>query len=188
MTTLLIILRKSIFWLTLIFIAITLFSLTVGQSLNYEFANNDLSSNFYNIIMPGLPIAILLTLFGTIKMKNQKSTNISIIILTILASVISFFIMVNMMFSVGFLVIENEAVLFRKKDNSNIIIAKQSIGQGALGEDGHRIVQLQPFLKFWNRVTIIDTTSIDKGRWKFVNERKIVNDNWKIENGKLIYY
>jgi len=174
--------------LALIFIAIALFSLTIGQSLNYEFANNDLSSNFYDIIMSGLPIAILLTLVGTIKMKNERTNNIAIAVGTIFASIVSFFAIINIMFSVGFVVIENEAVLFRKKDNPNIIIATQSIGYGVFSEDGHRTVQLQPFLKFWNKVTVIDTTSIDKKQWEFVNERKVINANWKIEDGKLIYY
>ena len=117
MTILLTILRKAIFLLTLIFIAVALFSLTVGQSLNYEFANNNLSSNFYDIIMTGLPVAIMLTLVGTIKMKNKRTNNIAIAVGTISASIISFFAIVNIMFSVGFVVIENEAVLFRKKDN-----------------------------------------------------------------------
>lgn len=169
--------------MALIFIIATLFSLTIGQSLTYEFADNDLSSDFYDIVMAGLPIAIILTLFGTIKMKNKQSKNVSIVILTIVASVLSFFFMINTLFSVGFITIENEAVLFRKNNNPNIFIAKQRIGQGALGEDGHRIVELKPFLKFWNKVTFVDTAAMDKMQWKFVNEQKVVNENWKIENG-----
>ncbi len=188
MTTVLNIIRKIVFWMTLIFICVTLFSLSFGQSLNYEFANNKVKSNFYNIIMSGLPIAVMLTMVGTIKRKNKKSKNISIVASTILTSGLSFFIIVNMMFLVGFLAIENKIILFRKKSNPKIVIAKQSIGQGALGEDGQRIVQLDPFLKIWNKVTFIDTTSINKSEWIFVNEKKVINENWKIINGELIYY
>ena len=179
---------KIIFYIALVFIGVAIFGLTSGQSLDYEFANSDTSRRFYDIIMPGLPIAILLTLFGTIKAKHDKSGNIGIAVFTIIACVISFFIMVSMLFSVGFIVIENDSVLFREKDNPKIIIAKQTIGQGALGSDGHRIVKLEPFLILWNKVSFVDTATINKNEWNFVNERKAVNDNWKIEDGKLIYY
>lgn len=170
MTTINIILR-TIFLLTIIFIVVTVYALTFGQSSTYEFADWKLSRQFYDTIMQGFPFAILLTLTGIIKRTNDKSKNIAIIITTIIGSIISFFIMISMLFSVGFLTVTNDTLLYKLKANPTITIMTQTIGQGALGADGHRIVKLEPFLKFWNKTTIIDTTTIDKADWIFVNKK-----------------
>jgi hypothetical protein len=171
MTTTLNIILKTIFWLTTVFIIVGFYAVTFGQSSVYEFADWILSRQFYDIIMPGLPIAILLTLTGTIKRTNDKSKNVIIIVTTIAGSLISFFIIVSMLFSVGFLTITNDTLLYKHKTNQTIEIMKQTVGQGAFGADGHRIVKLEPFLYFWNKTTIIDTTTISKTDWIFVNEK-----------------
>ena len=171
MTTVVDISLRTIFWLTLMFIALTIYSLTFGQSSSYEFADWRVSRKFYDTIMPGLLIAILLTLTGTIKRTNNKSKNIGIISLTVLTSVVGLFIMTSMIFSVGFLTITNDMTLYRSKTNPAITITLQTIGQGALGADGHRTVQLEPFLKFWNKVTLVVTTTINKSDWTFANEK-----------------
>lgn len=171
MTITLNIILRTIFWLTIVFIVVTFYALTFGQSSTYEFADWKLSRQFYDTIMQGLPVAILLTLTGTIKRTNDKSRNIIIIITTILVSIVSFFVIVSMLFSVGFLTFTNDILLYRRKDNPTTTIMTQTIGQGALGADGHRIVELEPFFKFWNKTTIIDTTAIDKTDWIFVNKK-----------------
>jgi hypothetical protein len=171
MTTTINIILRTIFWLTIVFIAVTIYALTIGQSSNYEFADWRISRTFYDTIMQGLPIAILLTLTGTIKKANDKSKNITLIISTILGSIISFFIIISLLFSVGFLTITNDFLLFRNKTNPTTIISTQLIGQGAFGSDGQRTVKLEPFLKFWNKTTIIDTATIDKSDWTFVNKK-----------------
>ena len=165
------IILKTIFWLTILFVVVTFYALTFGQSSTYEIADGKLKQQFYDIIMQGLPIAVLLTLTGTIKRTYDKSKNIAIIVVTIIGSIISFFIMVSLLFSVGFLTITNDTLLYRDKTRPTTIIMSQTIGQGALGEDGHRTVKLEPFLKFWNKTTIIDTTTIDKSEWIFVSKK-----------------
>jgi hypothetical protein len=171
MTTKLNIILRTIFWLTILFIIVTVYALTLGQSSSYEFADRKMSQQFYDIIMQGLPIAILLTLTRTIKQTNDKSKNIILIFVTIICAVISFFIMVSLFFSVGFLTIRNDTLLYKHKTNQTKTIITQTIEQGTLGADGHRIVKLEPFLKFWNKTTIIDTTTIDKADWIFVNKK-----------------
>ena len=79
--------------------------------------------------------------------------------------------MASMLFSVGFLTITNDILLYKHKTNPTTTIMTQTIGQGALGADGHRTVKLEPFFNFWNKTTIIDTTTIDKSEWIFVNEK-----------------
>lgn len=145
MTTSFNIILKTIFWLAIVFIIVALYALTFGQSSNIEFADWKLSRLFYDTIIQGLPIAILLTLTGSIKRRNEKSKNINLIVLTIIGSVISFFIMVSMLFSVGFLTITNDTLLYRNKTNPTTTIMVQTIGQGAIGSDRHRAVKLEPF-------------------------------------------
>ena len=93
---------KTIFWLTIIFIVSTILVLTIGQSLPTEFKDNKIKNNFYNFIFTALPLSLLLTLFGTIKKKNSIGKNWAIGILTILSAGVTLFILVGIMFSVGF--------------------------------------------------------------------------------------
>jgi hypothetical protein len=171
MTTTLNIILKTVFGLIILFVVVTIYALTFGQNSTYEFADWKLSREFYDHIMQGLPIAVLLTLTGTIKRTNDKSKNITIIVATIIGSIVSFIIMVSMVFSVGFLTITNDTLLYKHKNNPTTTIMTQTIGQGAFGADGHRIVKLEPFLNFWNKISIIDTTTIDKSEWIFVNQQ-----------------
>jgi cbb3-type cytochrome oxidase subunit 1 len=66
---------KTIFWLTIIFIAIIIFSFTVGQAISIEFKDYEIKNNYYDFAFSALPVAIGLTLFGTIKKRNKKSKN-----------------------------------------------------------------------------------------------------------------
>jgi hypothetical protein len=171
MTTTLNIILKTIFWLTIVFAVLAIYALTFGQFSTFEFSDWKLRQQFYDNITQGLPIAVLLTLTRTIKRTNNKSKNIIIIFATILVSIVSVFIMVSVFFLVGFLTITNDTLLYKHKTNPTTIIMSQTIGQGALGADGYRIVKLEPFLNFWNKTTIIDTTIIDKSDWIFVNKK-----------------
>lgn len=172
MATLFNMLRKTIFWLTVVFISVAVFALTFAQASAYEFADWRLSRKFYDLIMAGLPVAVLLTLTGTIKRTNNKSKNITIVVATITGTIVTLFILVSMTFSVGFLTITNHTLLYRLRTNPNTTIMVQHVGQGAFGADGQRIVKLEPFLTIWNKTTIIDTAMINKEDWVFINEKQ----------------
>jgi hypothetical protein len=170
MTKQLNIIRRTFFWLTIIFIVSTILALTVGQSLPVEFKDNKVKSDFYYFVFTALPFAFLLTLFGTIKKKYAISKNWTIGILTVLTSGLCFFIVVNIMFSVGFGAWTNEAILFRNKDDKHETINQQIFDVGAFGYGGHRTAKLKPFLNYFQTVSLIDTTKIDKTKWMYVNE------------------
>lgn len=161
--------KTAIFWIAIAFILITIFSLTIGQKVSYEFADYKLSQNFYNIIMQGFPIAILLTLFGTLKKENTKIRNWSSIGVTILISILSFVLMINFIFNIGFGTWVTFATIYRHK-TENKVIKDQRYDIGALGYGRYRIVELKSILKYWVLPTEVDTTKIDKSQWKFVNE------------------
>lgn len=169
MKSILSIIGKIIYWMAICFICISIYTLTIAQDLGYEFTDWQLSRIIYDYVMQGLPFAILLTLTGTLKRTNKN--NKIIIALTISASICSFLIIASLVFTIGFLTITNDEMLFKQKSSTNITIMTQTIGQGALGEDGHRIVKLEPFLYFWNKVTIIDTSKINKTEWIPVNKK-----------------
>ena len=107
--------RKILFWIAISFIALTVFSLTIGQILPYEFADNKIMHGYYDTIMQGLPIAILLTLVETVRKRNSKTKNLIFIVTTILTSVLSFVIMVSLMFQIGFGAWTTMTTIYRNK-------------------------------------------------------------------------
>ena len=161
--------------MTIIFIVSTVFVFTIGQNLPIEFKDNSIKSDYYYFAFTALPISFLLTLLGTIKKKNSKAINWTIGVLTVLASSLCFFILISVMFSIGFGAWTNEKILFRSKTDNNISINLQIFDVGALGYGGHRTTQLTPFLKYFQKVKIIDTTKIDKAQWISVNEEDTIH-------------
>ena len=162
--------KKIIFWTAIAFIVLTIFSFTIGQMLPYEFADYKVMRSFYDIIMQGLPVAILLTLFGTIKRVNTKVKNGTFIGLTVLTSIISIVIMVSLIFKIGFGAWTTVTTIYRHK-TENKEIKEQWFDVGALGFGGQRIVEIKPVLKYWILPTEIDTLKINKNEWEFVNEQ-----------------
>ena len=147
----------------------TVYSLTIGQIVPYEFANPKLSQNYYDAIMQGFPISILLTLFGTIKKENTKTRNLVFVSMTIFSSILSFALIMNFLFTIGFGSWTTFTTIYRHK-TENIVIEEQRYDIGALGYGRHRIVELKPILKFWVLRTEVDTAKINKNEWDFVNE------------------
>ncbi|MCZ2357684.1 MAG: hypothetical protein LC115_13505 [Bacteroidia bacterium] len=155
------VIKKTIFWTAISFIGLAIFSLTIGQILPYEFADYKIMHKFYDVIMQGLPVAILLTLFKTIKQKKTKTQNLTLLGVTILTSVLSFFVMVNLIFRFAFGDWTTVTTIYRHKTENNEI-KEQWFDVGALGYGGKRIVEIKPILKYWILPTEIDTTTINK--------------------------
>jgi hypothetical protein len=57
-------------WVTLLFFGIVIYALTIGQIVPIEIADCHHMRLFYYIILPGFPIAILLTLVWTLVQKE----------------------------------------------------------------------------------------------------------------------
>ncbi len=129
-----------------------------------------MQSDYYYFVFIALPFSILLTLLGTIRMKYSKAKNWTIGVLTVLSAGLCFFILVSVMFPIGFGAWKNEVILYRNKTDKNISINQQIFDVGALGYGGQRTAQLTPFLKYFQIIKQVDTTKIDKTQWIFVNE------------------
>ncbi len=146
-----------------------MFSLTIGQILPFEFADYIIRQNFYGILIVGTPIAILLTLFGTVK-RGRTERNGIFLVITSLVSIASFLAVVHFIFLFYFDDWVTVTTIFRHKTNGKEI-KEQWYDIGAMGYGGKRIVKTQPFLKYWVLPTNVDTAKIDKNEWIFVDEQ-----------------
>jgi hypothetical protein len=162
--------KKIIFWTAIAFIGLTAFSLTIGQLLPYEFADYRIQHKFYDTIIFGLPFAVLLTLFGTLKKENSKTKNWTFGILIALTSILCFVGQLFMIFSFGFGAWTTETTIYKHK-TENREIKEQLYDIGAFGYGGQRTVEIKPFMNFWILPTPIDTLTINKSEWKYVNEQ-----------------
>jgi branched-subunit amino acid transport protein AzlD len=164
------VIKKTIFWTAIIFIGLTILTLTVGQILPYEFADYKLQHKFYDIIIQGLPFAVLLTLLGTLKKENSKTKNWTFGTLTVLTSILCLVGQLFMIFTFGFGAWTTVTTIYKHKTD-NREIKEQLYDIGAFGYGGQRTVEIKPFLTYWVLPTKIDTATIDKNEWNFVNEQ-----------------
>ena len=163
---------KQLFkWSTLLFIAISIYGFTFASVVPIEFADWHHMHLFYNTILQGLPLALLLTLVWTIKKERPLKTNISIGALTLLLTVIVFFGMFFLMFSYGFGAWVNENIIYQNKKNTHITINKQIWDVGAFGYGSQRTVKLTPFFFFFIYIEHIDTSILDKTKWILVQQQ-----------------
>ena len=160
--------QKLFKWATLLFFGVAIYAMTIGQTVPVEFADWNDQHLFYDLILRGLPIAVLLTLVWTIKKERPKKTNIAIGVATPLLAAGMLFLTFSLMFSYGFGAWVDEMIIYENKSNSEITIDKQIWDIGAFGYGGQRTVKLIPFLGLWNLVERIDTAKIEKNHWTLV--------------------
>ena len=159
------IIQNTAKWTTISFFLIVLFSLTIAQIIPIEFADWNIMHKFYEIIIEGLPIAVLLTLIWTLKKSNSRKRNIITGILTVITAVIVLFLSIFLIFSYGFGAWINYEIVYEHKENSERTINEQIYDIGAFGYGGKRIVELKPFFNYWQKVQPIDTTKIETKNW-----------------------
>lgn len=104
--------NEIIKWLTLLFFGIAIYAMTIGQIVPIELADWHHMHLFYDIILQGLPIAILLTLVWNLKKESAKKTNIAIGIITPIIAGGVFFSTIFLMFSFGFGAWIDEEIMF----------------------------------------------------------------------------
>jgi len=168
------IILKTLFWLSLVFISITILCFIIANSCDAEFRDPVLGEHFLDFMTIAFPASILSTLAGTIKKRQRIKTNgLRTFLTLVLAVFILWGIVAARMNSFSSWV--NQTILFRNKANKEISINQQVMSLGALGSDGHRIVQVKPILKYFQSVEIVDTATLDKNKWVAVSELIISN-------------
>ena len=164
--------RRIVFWAAILFFISLFGGLVLYSILFLEFKNSGYVSDLYSYLIFLIPLAILLTMAGTINKRNSKEKNSTVVWLTFFIAIVVFVVLFSMTMFIGFGGWRNEAILYRNNKDKNISINQQIWDVGALGYDrgSKRVVKLKPLLSYFYQVSIIDTTNLDKSEWIFVNE------------------
>ena len=165
-------LRLTIFWLAIAFFISLFAGLILFSLFSLEFRKSSYGNDLYLYLIFLVPIALLLTMAGTIKKKNSKNKNWGIAGLTFFLAISVFVVMFSLLMQVSFGGWTNEKILYRNIKDKNISINQQIWDVGALGydRDSKRIVELKPIFNYFYQVKNIDTIKLDKNEWTFVNE------------------
>tara|TARA_R110000868_G_scaffold303705_1_gene564216 strand:+ start:493 stop:1014 length:522 start_codon:yes stop_codon:yes gene_type:complete len=167
--------KQIIKWVTILFFGIAIYAMTIGQIVPIEFADWHNLHLFCDIILKGLPIAILLTLGWTLIKDRPKKANIIIGILTLIITGGMFFGTIFLMFSFGFGAWVDKEIIYENIKKPEVTINHQLWDIGAFGYGGQRTVKLTPILGLWNWVEKIDTADIDKENWNLLKKEGSIN-------------
>ena len=162
--------RQIFKWTTLLFFGIAIYAMTIGQIIPIEIADWHVMHLFYDVILQGFPIAILLTLVWTLQKERPTRTNIAIGITTSVLAATMFFGSFFLMFSYGFGAWVDEEIIYENKNHPEVTINQQLWDIGAFGYGGQRTVKLTPFMGLWKLVKEVDTTKIEKGEWTLIQK------------------
>jgi hypothetical protein len=121
----------------------------------------------------GLPVAILLTLFGTLKQKDAATTRMIKIVLTICVAIFSVFILFMTVFA-SMCRWTNNKVLFENKNDKTTKIVLRDFGCGATdsGSPTYKVCKIKSISPLLVWVTNIDTTKIDRVTWQRVENKE----------------
>jgi uncharacterized membrane protein len=161
---------KIIFSASLLYLAITIVTFSIGQFIPIEFSDIKYRNTFYDINFYAVPVAILLTLAGTLKNSDEAKRKILKVWLTIFASGLSIPLLFAYILTLGFGAWTDLRVKFRKSENEDIRIVEQMYDIGAFGYAGQRTVKTIPLTPLFNYIIKVDTTELDRSDWIFVKE------------------
>ncbi len=163
-----IIYRTSLF-LIFIFVIVPF----AGQFTPLEFTNDNFQSLFEQFRFFGLPVIILLTLFGTLQPKDSSAAKTTKIVLTICVSLLSVFILFMSIWA-GMCRWTNNKVLFNNLNDKTTKIVLRDFGCGATdsGSPSYKVCKIKTILPSLIWVTGIDTTKIDRQIWQRVKNKE----------------
>ena len=165
--------NKIIYKTSLVLIFIFVIVPFVGQFTPLEFTNDNFQSLFEQFRFFGLPVVILLTLFGSLKPKDSSATKTTKIVLTICVSLLSVFILFISIWA-GMCRWTNNKVLFNNINEKNTKIVLRDFGCGATdsGSPIYKVCKIKNILPSLIWVTVIDTTKIDRQIWQRVDNKE----------------
>jgi len=165
--------KKIIYWTSLAFIFLFVIVPFVGQFTPLEFTNDNFKTLLEEIRFFGLPIAILLTLFGTLKPKDSTASKGIKIALTISVSALSFFFLLVSAFGnmCGW---TNNKTLFNNINDKTTKIVLRDFGCGATdsGSPIYKVCKIKNISPVFIWVTDTDTTKIDRQVWQRVDNKE----------------
>ena len=164
---------KIIYLTSIFFICFWILAAILGQFVPIEFTDNQIENTFDSIRLFGFPIAILLTLSGTIKPNDTSGSIGGKILLTLFVSGISFFFMVITLFA-SMCSWTTGKVFFESKQDRSIKIVERDYGCGATdsGRPICKIFKVKNITNYLIWVTEIDTNKIDKSQWVKIDTKE----------------
>jgi hypothetical protein len=156
--------KKLVFWLSLAVLFLFLIVPIIGNTLPLELSDDSLKSRFEEIRLFAVPIAILLTLSGTLKRKDDKGKNILIIVSTVMIAVLSLLGLFASVF-MDMCAWNDRKILFVNDSGEKIILRDYGCGAVDSGSPIYNTVKIKRIAPGLNRVTDVDTSKIDKKIW-----------------------
>ena len=158
---------RIIYWTSLVSIFGFVIVPFIGQFTPLEFTDDGFKDKFEHFRFFGLPIVILLTLFGTLKPKDSTVNKTTKIVWTVCISVASFFILFMSIWA-GMCRWTSNRDLFENVNDKTTKIVLRDFGCGALdsGSPTYKVCKIKNILPLLIWVTEIDTTKIDRQIWQ----------------------
>ena len=163
-------LNKGLYRLAIAFLTLLVVCLSVAGLFSIELVSHEATVAFAIGCMISVPVAVLLTLSGTLKKEYPKPKRQGIVLLTTMIAIVIFatlyyFIPIGLW---GDWV--TETIVYRNKKNPSITINDQVLDIGALGYGGNRQVEIRPVLTYFQQVTRVAENGVDTTEWKRVDE------------------
>jgi hypothetical protein len=158
--------RKIIFIISISFLGLLILFPVIRASTGLEFASDTVESSYHEFIFFAVPIAILFTLFGTLKIKDGIGSVIAVILCTIIGAFLSLFIMVLSIF-LNMCNYYDVKILYQHKDSPSKQIVIREFGCGATdsGPPFINVNQIEYFTPYFIHSTKIDTNEMNKSDW-----------------------
>lgn len=161
---------KIIYWISITLIFLFVVVPFIGQFTPLEITNKSFQDKFEQFRFFGLPVAILLTLFGTLKSKDSGERKTGKIALTITICIISIVILFITVFASMCKWTDNKILFENIHDNTTKIVLR-NFGCGATdsGTPNYKVCKIKNISPALIWLTNIDTTKIDKQIWRRVD-------------------
>jgi len=159
-------LLKIVFRISIAFIALNLLTTMFGDFIPLEFSKQQNKEIFEGLSFFGVPIAILLTLTGTLLKSDPQGFLIGKVFLTVFIAVFSFIILTMALFSsMCTWTIGDE--IFKNKANPEKKIVTRYFGCGATDSTPElcKLFIIESFTTYFIMVGETDTNKIDKSEW-----------------------
>jgi hypothetical protein len=151
--------KRIIFWTSISL----LFAFVALSLTSIEFTESHTQTSFEEFRLVCLPLAILLTLFGTLKKTDSRAEHVGLLGITILISTVSFVVLhITSMCSWT-----QDRTLFKNKNSPDKRIVLREYGCGAYdsGEPAPIVVEVKDINTFLCSVTRFDTSSLNAEVW-----------------------
>ena len=152
-----------ILWISIIWIFVCLFILTIGQYLPFRFSSDNSAQTFYILVWLTFPAAVLLTLLHKDQVTNRRPFKG----LKIFIAVVSFLFLSLYVFGKTMCGYITDDILFINKSDTTLKIIKRHYDCGAYDSDlpKYEFYKMKSLTKQILYAKQIDTTQLNKDEW-----------------------